>query len=270
MHNLKLPLIFKPRFKTSLERIGKKNDGGYVIPVRSINETKNLFSFGMYDDWSFELDFHKKNPETKIMVFDKSVNAIFWIKRLIKNFLFLITFRLNFLKFLKSCFTYFSYRFFFLKKKCTHVKKFINSSRDSNQDAINNDFINLNEILVDYKSENFFLKIDIEGNEYRILEDIIQNQKNLLGLVIEFHDCDLMLEHIKKFINKINLNLVHIHVNNYGSINQKYFPSVIEFTFSKQKYNETRLSGDDVFPVKGLDEPNNIYKKDIGIEFKDE
>ena len=63
MNNLKLPFFFKPKFKTYLERIGKENDGGYVIPSKSIADTDHLFSFGMYDDWSFESDFKKKKSK---------------------------------------------------------------------------------------------------------------------------------------------------------------------------------------------------------------
>ena len=79
MNNLKLPFFFKPKYKTYLERIGKENDGGYVIPSKSIGDTDHLFSFGMYDDWSFESDFRKKNPNIQIIVFDKSVNSFFWL-----------------------------------------------------------------------------------------------------------------------------------------------------------------------------------------------
>ena len=271
MKYLKLPNFLRPQYKTILKRLGKENDGGYNIPLECIKDTSHLYSFGMYDDWSFESDFHKKNPKANIIVFDKSVSLFFWFKRLIKSFLYFITRKISFSEFTKSLFTYFNYKLFFFKKRRTHIRKFVNSYKDSSQISGNKkDFININEILNKWSYKNFFLKIDIEGAEYKILDDIIDNQENLLGMVIEFHDCDLMSEHIKNFINKMKLNLVHIHVNNFGEVNQNRFPRVLELTFSKSKYNEKRSIDDNLFPDPNIDQPNNVKQKDLGIEFSDE
>ncbi len=160
--------------------------------------------------------------------------------------------------------------FFFYKKNCIHIKKFLHSSNEEIRYFNKKDFISLDSILEKWISKSFFLKIDIEGAEYRILDDIIKNQKNLNGLIIEFHDCDLMLNYIHKFINEIKLDLVHLHVNNFGKINSKQFPSVIELTFSKRIYNKKRLEGDYIFPVNNLDQPNNFSKEDLKIEFLNE
>ena len=57
------------------------------------------------------------------------------------------------------------------------------------------------------------------------MDQIIKHQKGLTGLVIEFHECDLHFEKIKKFINEFELQLVHIHVNNYGIVNEFGIPT---------------------------------------------
>ena len=67
---------------------------------------------------------------------------------------------------------------------------------------IKSSYINL-KILSKDNGKNFFLKIDIEGNEYRILQDIIENQNYLEGLVIEFHNSDLMEERIIEFSEQL-------------------------------------------------------------------
>ena len=90
----------------------------------------------------------------------------------------------------------------------------------------------------------------------------------LTGLVIEFHDCDFHFEKIKNFIDRFKLQLVHIHVNNYGDINTSGFPTVIELTFSPQSYNTIREKNDNKFPVIGLDQPNNKNRKDESIIFE--
>jgi FkbM family methyltransferase len=62
-------------------------------------------------------------------------------------------------------------------------------------------FIRLKEIFDRIKHAPFFLKIDIEGSEYRILEEIIELQDFICGIVIEFHNIDLHEDKILSFIN---------------------------------------------------------------------
>ena len=121
----------------------------------------------------------------------------------------------------------------------------------------NVEIIDMNLILKKWESKNCFAKVDIEGNEYRVLGQIIEHQAKLSGLVIEFHNCDLMLEKIKLFIEKFDLDLVHIHVNNFGIITKDGFPTVIELTFSPRKFNSKREENESNFPVQSLDQPNN-------------
>ena len=80
----------------------------------------------------------------------------------------------------------------------------------------------MHEIFSKNSYDNVFLKIDIEGSEYRILDQLIENQKKINGLVIEFHDCDLHFDRINRFIQSFELDLVHIHVNNYSYINYTF------------------------------------------------
>ena len=112
-----------------------------------------------------------------------------------------------------------------------------------------------------------FLKIDIEGNEYDILDDIIDIQKNMSGMVIEFHSCNLMSNNIRNFIEKLDLDLVHIHINNFCSITKDNFPTVLELTFSAKKYNSKRNPDEFNFPDKDIDQPNNKYEEDKEIVF---
>jgi hypothetical protein len=148
-----------------------------------------------------------------------------------------------------------------------HIKKFVGSTEQFKSELNHNSIINIDSILKKWESKNFFFKMDIEGGEYRVLEEIVKNQEKMTGLVIEFHDCDLMSEKIMMFINEFNLDLVHIHVNNYGLIKKNGFPTVIELTFSPKKYNLRRDSSENDFPIKNLDQPNNKDQTDDQVFF---
>ena len=77
---MKIPNFLCPKYKCELIRLGRKNDGGYLVPKKSLAKTKIVFGFGLSDDWSFEEDF-KRLSEAKIICFDRSVNLRFWFTR---------------------------------------------------------------------------------------------------------------------------------------------------------------------------------------------
>ena len=57
---MKLPNFLCPKYQCDLIRLGQKNDGGYAIPKKSLEDTKIIYGFGLCDDWSFEEDFKDK------------------------------------------------------------------------------------------------------------------------------------------------------------------------------------------------------------------
>ena len=130
---------------------------------------------------------------------------------------------------------------------------------------IRRDFYSLSSVLKDLNFKEIFLKIDIEGSEYRVLETIISNHQKISGLVIEFHDCDINLSKIEWFIKNFNLKLVHIHANNHGLVDlEKRIPLVLELTFSK--YSEL---DDQLILPHPLDMRNGTNREEINLEFVD-
>tara|TARA_B100000886_G_scaffold322255_1_gene265121 strand:- start:1036 stop:1773 length:738 start_codon:yes stop_codon:yes gene_type:complete len=239
--------ILKPQYDYDLIRIGRDNDGGYLVEKKSLENSQSLISLGINDDWSFEEDFLKKNKDISIKCFDDVLDKKFLLKRIIVQFLFLLYNR-NFSILKKYISTYFS--FLRLKKKIQFNKKKVS-------------YNHLNKILSQEKN-NIFLKIDIEGGEYRILEDLLLNQKKIIGLVIEFHDHDLHREKILKFLNSFNLTLVHIHGNNFAGRDLNNDITTLELTFSK---NPVQIGDINILPNK-LDMPNNFKKSEIILNFK--
>ena len=78
--------FLKPIRTPNLVRLGRTHDGGYVVDSEIIKQCNILITFGLGPDWSFELDYMKKNKEIEIYVYDYSVNNYPYIKEVIKYF----------------------------------------------------------------------------------------------------------------------------------------------------------------------------------------
>ena len=90
-----LPNFLKP-YHTNLSnliRLGRKSDGGYVIDKRVISKTRAIITCGLEAEWSFEKQFQEYNKNCKILAFDHTVTKKFWIKRFLKDFLYLLLLR---------------------------------------------------------------------------------------------------------------------------------------------------------------------------------
>ena len=115
-----------------------------------------------------------------------------------------------------------------MKNNIKHEQKKIVSKKFNSSDIF------ISEIVKQYKNHQLFLKIDIEGDEYRIL-DKIKNFKKLISFVIEFHNIDLHYEKINTFLKNKNFKIVHAHPNNMGGVNEKMEPLTVEITFINLK-----------------------------------
>ena len=123
----------------------------------------------------------------------------------------------------------------------------------------------LKDIAAEYaKQKPVFIKCDIEGWEYRILNDLIAYESQISGMVIEFHDVDLHRTKIENFIEIFSLELVHIHPNNHSGIDENGDPLVLELTFAR---NPTAVGNDCDLPHTD-DDPNNPHAKDMFLNFE--
>jgi hypothetical protein len=82
--------------------------------------------------------------------------------------------------------------------------------------------------------------------------------------VIELHDIDLHKEKIINFIKQLDLELIHIHPNNFAGVDRNNDPIVVELTFEK---NPELCSNEISFPHK-LDMKNNPLNNDIELKFQ--
>ena len=245
-----IPKCFSFESTKDLIRVGKENDGGYLVSKKDIKNADVLVGLGINDDWSFEEEF-RNIKDVPVYAYDGSIDA----KQFFKNFVKSICKLNNPVITLKNLWTIFSYLIFFSKSEVTHIKKFVDFN------SYNSNHISMQKVFENIKNTNIFFKIDIEGSEYRILETLLLNQSRICGLVIEFHDIDLHLDKIEKFIRDFSLNLVHIHANNCGDfIMENSMPLVLELTFSKYSSATTKIS----LPHE-LDNPNCNQNEEIQL-----
>ena len=217
-----LPRSFSFKQANDLVRIGRDYDGGYLVSKSDIEQCEVLVGLGINDDWSFEEDFLKRK-EVHIYAYDASISQKTFLKNLYKSALRIDNLKL-FAHWLRVIL---KYKKFFSQPNVTHIKKFV--GLDSKSDK----YCRFSEIMNKVNSKNIFLKIDIEGSEYRFLDEIITYEDNINGMVIELHDCDIHLDAIEEFISKFNLNLVHIHSNCGAPLRSDGLPTVLELTFSR-------------------------------------
>src|SRR6056300_522783 len=153
--------------------------------------------------------------------------------------------------------------YFFFKNKNKHFKKKIvkNSINKLSE-------ISINEAIRD--KNNVLLKIDIEGDEYNILNDVDKNFDRLNLLIIEFHDLQKNLIKIKEFLENTQMKNIHINANNYGMIDETGIPQVIEMTLiNPKKFEIKNKKVDWKYPLKELDFKNRERGNAINIEFND-
>ena len=112
------------------------------------------------------------------------------------------------------------------------------------------------------------LKIDIEGDEYKVLKDVNKNFKKLNLVIIEFHNIKKNLKKIRNFINQTKLRNIHINANNYGQVDINGMPQVIEMTLiNPKKFKIKNYKTKRNYPIKGLDFKNHKRGPSIRIIF---
>ena len=170
--NVKFPNFLKPHYvsKDELVRVGSLDDGGYVVPLINIKDSELLITMGISDNWDFEKDFSKIS-NAKILAYDDSINSEYWINRLKKDLLKFLKLKIFKPRKLYKMFQFIDFVLFFKKNK---KNQFFLKKVGNDKNSINIDEINLNEIKDNHK---VFLKIDIEGSEYEILDQIASIKK---------------------------------------------------------------------------------------------
>ena len=250
----------------NLFRVGNKTDGGYVVPSKPFQQVDGIISFGLGDNFTFEHHALLLNKKLNIIVYDHTVNIFYFFNKFLKSIKRIFYFKSNLFNLLNKFNILIHYTLFFLiNKKAKHIQNKIVKKIYSSKET------NLKSVFNNLKQKNFLVKIDIEGDEYKIIKDIKNFSKKIHILIVEFHNLDKKRKLFQNSVIflKTFFNIIHIHANNNGSLCNDKFPEVVEFIFLNKKiYPLNKYNFQKNFPIKGLDFPCHQYKKDYILKFQ--
>jgi hypothetical protein len=213
MRTVSLPHWLQPAGVFDLIRLGRDQDGGYLVDSRDVQAADVLLSLGVCDDWSFEADFLARR-DVPLQAFDGTVGRGVLLKRLVKAVIARNDVRHKW-------------------RAWRGYGRFFRSSRVHHAVMVGLDqpgYVPLGHILDEHPGR-VFLSIDIEGWEYRILDDILACDR-LCGLAVEFHDLDLHLDRVQSFVEALPMSVAHVHCNSFAPVSDDGLPMVVEVTFS--------------------------------------
>jgi hypothetical protein len=253
--------------KTDLLRIGKNKYVGYIFPKNELEKIDLIISLGMgfeYENWSFEQEYLKKNKNIKVKFYDHTVSIKNYISSIFRISRRVIKLRYKFKDLTEILKHFYQYLILISNNKIFHILyKICKKSNQKNE-------IDVEEIFSKIESNQVLLKVDIEGSEYEIIDQIISFSDKISSLIIEFHQIDEFENNFKDKIEKLKskFEIIHIHGNNNTGILPSNLPQTIELTFLNKK-NYKGLKNEFVydFPIDEIDFPNNPNFKDIYFSF---
>lgn len=219
-------------------RLGSFHDGGYVVYRKLLDLSDKLYTFGVGDEISFELDYIKFENKSVVM-FDHTVD--FNTPEILLN-------------------------------KMQFKKLALAPRKTKHGDTISGHIIEEN----DQENTKYFIKIDVEGFELDYFSDMVEYKLVDFAncLLVEFHVYSVSdVEKFELAIQNIckHFTCFHIHANNWVSstfeIDGKTIPSVIEIGFANNRIIECNEKSTDKFPLCGLDYPCKPNHPDIDLNY---
>ena len=201
---LKLPYSLNCLVPSTIEnpiRIGCINDGGYIVPQAIVDMSDNLLSCGLGENWTFDSHWKQLKPNSIIHMYDGTV-SLETLKEDLKE---------PYLEFFNN-----------------HAVHFCEN--------IGPGYAEFSTAIERLGAGNIFLKMDIEGGEYPLINDILFYKDRIPGIVIEIHFLNYHREHFVSAINQLKgfYELVHTHGNNHTPLGHDGVCDCLEFTFVRK------------------------------------
>lgn len=251
-------------------RLGAPQDGGYVVPEAVVRRSAVVLSLGVKADWSFERAFHAVCGARVIGV-DPSVGPGFFARTIGAGTVAMLTHALSDrrrarkeARRVRNAVDYF--RFFMLRHR--HVRKAVAGTAGPRAITLPS----LLQMAAPPAPHSVFLKMDIEGSEYALIDALVDCHESFSGIVAEFHHLHRRPGAFDRAITRLlqHFVIVHVHGNNYGPCDPETgFPDVVEVTLVHAALMPRPLRAvAHEYPRPGLDRPNSPARPDYRLVFE--
>lgn len=245
-----------------LTRVGNpRRDGGYVVPGVAVRESDTLISFGVGTNWSFESHFRQLNPAAEIHAYDHTVGELRFRRDYQRGLVKLLLARTSLAELRDRSRIWRSYRAFF-PSEATHFQEEIHHG------GTKSTYASIDKVFGRTRSERIFLKVDIEGCEYSIIDDVLRYAPRITCIAIEFHDTEALRDTFCSAVRRWQraFHIVHLHGSNLNHVAPDGLPNCVEMTFATGPApRDAKLRS--CLPLAGLDSPNNPKQPDRDIRF---
>lgn len=264
-----LPDALRPEGKNTLVRLGSQFDGGYIIASGHLDKANSLLSFGLGYDCFFEREIISSGIINSLHCYDHTVSAqtmrSMYIKSIIKYFI-------KTSKRKERISAYRCYRTVFDRPFAEHIRLKISRCDVPGETSLTEALKRLAPT-----GNDIFLKCDIEGSEYEIIEGILDNAHRFCGMAFEFHDLLGRMTEFVAFVERLkkDFHVDHVHINNNGVVTPDGIPDVVEISLSRK---DTQCDCDHTvkqrtklpFSQDGrdLDSPCAPGRPDVGIIYR--
>lgn len=218
-----------------LTRLGDFMDGGYVVPMPIIEQSRALLSLGLGDNWSFDAAWHRLKPNDAIHMYDGTVerdSLSITINRSVRGHIDI-----------KS-----AYDDFFQGSR-QHYRENVGPGPGQTS---------LTTCLTRLGTRKVFIKMDIEGGEYNLISELINYRDHITGLVLEFHFCNSHREHFETAVRLLqeHYSIVHLHANNHVDVGNEGLTDCLELTLINNTLMPADAQPRKNFYIDGLDFSN--------------
>lgn len=255
--------FLNPHHVGDLRRFGNPRDGGYLLPASAIDSVDAVLSFGLATDWSLEAELAAGHPERVIHVYDHTVGAKTFRRSLKNAFFKFLGGRTSLADLRHRHRTDRGYRRFFIGNRVHYRERMFNRRDNANDATLDIAFARLGA------ARHVFVKIDIEGGEYRIIPELVRFADRIDLIAIEFHDTDPLRPVFEGQLRQLleQFAIVHLHGNNIAGVAGDGLPEALEITFLNRRFAIPDRRRDRL-PVAGLDLPNDPQRPEVVLRFR--
>jgi hypothetical protein len=225
-----------PVDQPNLIRLGGKMDGGYVVPQVAIDCAHGLLSLGLGDDFTFDQDWHTLKPLDPIHMYDASVTGDSIHITINPSVRASIDIKAEYKKFFQG--------------NVQHIPEYISAE-------------NFAQALDRMGVSQVFVKMDIEGAEYALIDLFVEYHERIVGIAMEWHQCTKRNDKWRSAVQRLKqyYDIVHVHGNNHVNHDDENIFGCMELTHvrrdilsSQQLRKQIYLPGIDYSNVHGHDD----------------